>query len=562
MKNQATIHCNNCDGQGKKKSTIKTHTKYRCNQCKLVVNSQTRICKNHVNVGSYSIFHPEQVIDRSCRICDGTGNVTRVSKELEKDQLITDEGEANSGMIKAIDSLHRTIKFDRKLYQAVRQFNRSTSGSPHKLIKTVISHLERYNPKEAISAFRQAMMPEEMARSIADTTDCDKWVEKTHLSNTIMWTLSLFLQHKTEDFAIQQIADASASLLGREFSSHGRAVDNNTVGKRLEKPELVKALELMLQGCSAQLGNSTFETPGSLVNIYYDWFYLVKSGNQWQICQDVGRTKDSKGIKIGIGIEWDTKAVVSLVMHGQHHRNDVVSFKKDLMVRSRSGIVHITDSGPSDSKTMQEIRELQQHFIIKLRKNLKTQLVHQIFLGSHEFRLDTPSNTRIRLLEEKLIRLHANPDLGDIKYIRFQYNCLRTGKFKTVVLISSLPLSAEQIIQAHAWRWVATETEFNILQHQFGLEKIYIKKPEKAWPLLLLALCGKMLLELTFQAVHMVHGSKEIISLQKMQTAPFTRSFTKFLNAVLMGIDNPLDLIEPCQEPYCCFRNNHGQRLR
>ncbi|MFV2015675.1 MAG: transposase, partial [Candidatus Heimdallarchaeota archaeon] len=451
------------------------------------------------------------------RICDGKGTLEKTIvdiddiddieqiEQIEQEKKSKETGDntddqATSSLLKGFDSLQRTIKFDRKLMQAVKQFNTENRTHPFSLIKAVVNHIEKYKPKEAISAFRQAFMPKEMIAKISNETGCDQWVEKTKLGNIIMWTLSFFLQNKTEDLAIQEIANASASLLGRELSDDGRAVDHNTIGVRLEKEKLIKAFEMMLQLCSAKLESQAFEDNGSLVNIYYDWFFLVKSGNVWKVCQEVGRTKESNAIKIGIGIEWESKAVVSLIMHGERHSNDVVSFREKLMVTQRRGLVHISDLGPFFTRTMKEIRDNQQHFIIKLKKKIKYSLVHQIFLGRDEFELDTPSKTKIIVFEEKLIRLNANPDLGEVKYIRFQYHCQRTGKFRTIELISSLPLSAEQIIQSHAWRWVATETEFNILQHQFGLEKLYFKKPEKAWLLLLLVLCGKMIMEFTFRA--------------------------------------------------------------
>jgi len=287
--------------------------------------------------------------------------------------------------------------------------------------------------------------------------------------------------------------------------------------------------------------------------------HLVKSGNEWQICQELGRSKGSYGLKIGIGIEWESKAIVALTMHGERHSNDAVSFREELMLSQRTGLVHITDKGPFSSETMVQIQKNCQYFIIKLKSKVKYKLVHQVFLGNFTFQLETASRTKIRLLEEKLIKLEVNPELNDLKYIRFQYNSLKTGQFKTIEVITSLPLSAEQIIRAHAWRWTATETEFRILQHQFGLEKLFIKKPHKAWPLLLLVLCGKMLMELTYRSIHLLHGGSKTAA-----TAPasFRRGFKKFVDAVLLGIEDPFELIEPCDDAYCCFRNNHGQRRK
>lgn len=563
LTSKAAVHCTNCDN-GQIKVIVPEHTKYRCNECKWVVSNETKRCKYHPETGSYPTVHPEKSHKRTCKICKGDGFVTQEIPKEQNQKTVDDSSDADDSsdeqVLKAVDSLQRTIKFDRQLQQAVKDFNQSRLNHPQKLIKTIVKHIERYKPDEAIAAFKQAIMPGELFELTTEETDCDKWVEKTHISNLIMWVLTLFLQNKNKDLAIQQIADASGSFLGREFSTHGKSVDHGTVGKRLEKPRLIEALEMMLQLCSAQLEHNAFDDNGSYVNIYYDWFYLVKGGNEWKVCQKVGRTGEANAIKIGIGIEWDSKAVVAITMDGETHRNDGKCFKEDLMLTERPGVVHITDRGPFDTKTMERIRQNQQHFIIKLKKNIKYKTAHQIFLGDHRFELNTPTKTKIRLLESKVIRIQANPQLGEIKYIRFQYNCLKEGKFKTVELISSLPLSAEEIIQSHAWRWVATETEFKVLQHQFGLEKVYIEKPEKAWPLLLLVLCGKMLMEFTYRAIHLIHGSDEIIQLPKMQTAPFRSGFKNFLIAVLRGEEDPMTMIEPCSDPYCCFRNNHGQR--
>ncbi len=163
-------------------------------------------------------------------------------------------------------------------------------------------------------------------------------------------------------------------------------------------------------------------------------------------------------------------------------------------------------------------------------------------------------------IEATMIRLDVNPDLGDLKYIRFQYNSIKTGKFETIELISSLPLAAEEIVRIHAWRWVVTETEFRILQHQFGLEKFFVKKPEKIWPLLLLVLSGKMLMELTFKSIHQIHGGLQTVL--QMKTADFRRSFNKFITAILIGNEDPMSQIDPCSDVYCCFRIMHGRRLK
>lgn len=312
-----TIHCKKCEGSGIKKVTFATHTKYRCKQCKLVVNSKTLKCKNHPGKGSYPTEHPETTFDRKCAICAGTGEVEQVEEIFHSGYEISpgrknEEIKQNNGMTKVIDSLQKTIRFDRKLLQEVKKLKKLKNqqmGHPISFVKVIAKHIEKYQPKKAIKAFREAFLPDAMVDEIALETECDKWAEKTKLSNIMMWTLAFFLQNKTEELAIKEIANASASLLGRELSKDDRAVSNNALGVRLEKTELINALEMMLQLCSAQLGIQAFEDTGSYVNIYYDWFYFVKSGDCWEVCKQVGRTQESKAIKIGIGIEWESKAL-------------------------------------------------------------------------------------------------------------------------------------------------------------------------------------------------------------------------------------------------------------
>ena len=206
----------------------------------MVVSSKTRQCKNHSSAGSYSTFHPQKHITKSCRICSGKGTLSIDKVEnpidliasIDLDQETDQNIHAKSGMEKAFDSLHKTLKFDRKLLQAFN--NAQREKHPLDLIKVIVRHIEKYQPQEAIKAFRQAWLPQYAKDQIRDETQCDKWVEKTSISNIMMWTLALFLQSNTEDLAIQQIADASATVLGRQLSD-GEVVDHNTVGRSEER---------------------------------------------------------------------------------------------------------------------------------------------------------------------------------------------------------------------------------------------------------------------------------------------------------------------------------------
>ncbi len=174
------------------------------------------------------------------------------------------------------------------------------------------------------------------------------------------------MNSKNAALPINAISDASASLLGRKLTNED-PVSNNALGVRLEKPEFVDGLEQILQLCSAQLGSEVFNDAQNLIPTYYDWFYFVKSGKVWKRCKMVGRGNDNIAIKIGIGMDWESKAVVSLVMHGTEHPNDTKSFRNHLMINNRSRIVHITDKGPFDTNTMVEIIKNKQHFIIPMK---------------------------------------------------------------------------------------------------------------------------------------------------------------------------------------------------
>jgi len=524
-----------------------------------VVSSTTKRCKNHSSAGSWNKEH-QYSYTKSCRVCGGTGEVEKPRPVVSPKR--TDKGVSvdleTDGIVKAFDSLHKTLKFDRSLLKA---FNRMKKGNdPLQLISAVVNHIEKFRPKEAIQTFKEAWLPEEAMDKITDETDFDKSVEKTQISKIIMWPLSLFLQSKTEDLAIKYIADTSATIIGREFGE-GPSISDKTLGKRLENSKLIKAFEMMLQLCSTQLASNVFEEGEFYTCIYYDWFYLVKTGKIWEICQKMGRNSDAPGIKIGIGIEWDTKSVVSLVMHGEHHSNDALSFQRDLMLTDRPGIIHIADRGPFSTGTMSEIRENKQHFVIRLKRNIGYQLIHQISKERYKFELNNPSRSTIRVMEEKIITLNPRPELGELRYIKFQYNCLRTGQFKTIELITSLILPVIDVIELHARRWVSTEIEFRIYQHQFGLEKIYLKKPEKAWALLLLVLIGKMLMELTYRSIHLLH-EKNQQRFPSMDTADFRSGFLKFISAVLTGIEEPWSLISPCRSAFCPYKKRLHQRRR
>lgn len=527
-------HCINCNTE-LKKVTQPAYTKYKCSECGYHVPNKTRLCEKHPNADAYEIKVKENSSFRKCRNC-GT-----LPKRKTK----------NGKQLKAKDSLQHQVKFDRKFMRVLEKSQKNRD--PKKVLMALVKHINKYSSKKAITDFKETILPNELLSGIIDSTDCDKWVEKSKLENMVLWTLTLFLNGKLASLPIKAIADASSTPLARKLTDE-KPVDHNTLGVRLEKPNLVSGLETVFQLCSAQLGTQVFNNGQNLIPVYYDWFYFKKSGNIWVPCKEIGSGDNTKGIKIGIGTDWESNAIVSLIMHGEEHPNDAKSFRRDLMISERPGLIHISDKGPSSSYTMQKILENKQHFIIPLKKNIKYNVLYQINVGVQELTLRTPSAPKIRILEESIIQLTNNLISRDLKYIKFQYNSSETGEFKTMELLSSLPMDAAKIIEMSAWRWRSTETEFRIYQHEFGLEKIYLKKPEKVWPLLLLVLICKMLLEFIFRCIHMLHGGR-------MMMSPFKRGLAKFLNAVISG-EEAWSLIEPCNSPVCPYRRKHGQRLR
>jgi len=533
MTNKSNNHCRKCNSV-LKKSDKGAYTNYQCSVCNRFVSTKTRVCKNHPTAEISAIQISATDINYKCENCG------LAPKKKQK-----------SPMVKVVDRLQRSIVFDRKFMKILSS---SPNGQNSKnVMNALVNHINKYNPKKVIDSLTEAWIPHELLTEILEDTECDKWVEKSKLENIILWTMSLFLEGKHASLPLTAISDASNSSLGRKLTDE-KPIDHNTLGVRLENPNLVLGLEKIFQLCSAQLGSDAFNDETNLIPVYYDWFYFVKGGNTWENAKKVGRGDDSKGIKVGIGVDWESNSIVSLIVHGEEHPNDAVSFREHLMITNRPGIIHISDKGPSSVDTMEEILDNDQHFIIPMKKNTKFKRKYQINVGTREFTLRTPSNPTVTILEESIITLNANPELGDLKYIKFKYNNSSTGKFETMELLSSLPMGAAEIIEMAAWRWRSTETEFRIFQHELGLEKVFLQKPEKIWPMLLIVLSCKMLLELTFRGIHMLHGGKMMIS-------SFKRGFGKFLNAIINGKD-PWIMIEPCNSPVCPYRRKHGQRLK
>lgn len=137
--------------------------------------------------------------------------------------------------------------------------------------------------------------------------------------------------------------------------------------------------------------------------------------------------------KIGFGNDWNSKSIVSPVFHGQEHPNDNISFQRDLCIDDAPVIINIPDRGPFDARYLSQISKRGQYFAIQLKKNIRLIPIHLNEHCNEDFvELSITSKPNIKLLQSGFIRLSANPDLGDIKYVKFQYNNPKSRRFETL----------------------------------------------------------------------------------------------------------------------------------
>lgn len=112
--------------------------------------------------------------------------------------------------------------------------------------------------------------------------------------------------------------------------------------------------------------------------------------------------------------------------------------------------MHIVDRGGFDSVHMREIDQRGEYFIIRLKKKHNYDIIYEQQTQGERYELEIASRPRIRLLSTGLIKLHANPGLGDLKYVKFQYNSSKTCKFETIELVSNLKIDSLDIIELNA----------------------------------------------------------------------------------------------------------------
>ncbi|MFV2014068.1 MAG: transposase [Candidatus Heimdallarchaeota archaeon] len=523
-------HCSKC-GHTIKISDYPATIVYKCLECGNRISTATRICKKCGKAAYTEVKKSAYSIAKNCENCGYKEKKVDLQKRTKS--------------LPINDPLFRKLNFSREIKHLV-----SSIRNERLLMQKFMSSL---SSTKAVASLKTFMFPHDMLENITTSTSCDKAVEKSFLENIILWFFSTFMSGNYEQLAINAVAHNSAKIISRTLTDDS-VISANALGVRLENDKLVEALEMFLEFDSFMRQSEIFTDNDCLKPVYYDWMYITKSGDSWKICNSILGSDEFSGFKIGIGMDWTTKSIVALTLHGTEHPNDALAFKRDLCIRNVRGLIHISDRGPFDSKYQEEISKRNEYFIIQLKDNMKYRTIHSLTTHNELYELSTPSKPKIKLLKTGIITLKANPDLGPVKYIKFQYNNQRTGRFETIELISNLMLDAIDIIELSAQRWISTETQFNILQHGFGLEKVFVKNPRKVWPLLLLALICKSLFERILTAIHSAHGGTINIATFKINLGILIEHI-----AVRNVEKLPLD---PCNSIICPYRRKRGTRLK
>ena len=523
-------HCSKC-GFAIKIVSRKASIVYNCLECGYRIPSDTKICKKHGNAGSKEILLAGTQMTYKCKKCGYK------AKNYTKPQTKTNPLE---------DILFKKLKFDRKF---IHEYSRSLNDDGY-LLQYFLKSLDK---RKDVSYLKNFMLPSDILSNITKLTKCDKGVEKSYLENIIYWFLSTFMSGNIESLAINAASNQSARTVSRTLTNNS-VISANALGVRLGNDKLIEGLEKILEFCTARAQTKVFEDNGVLRPVFYDWMYITKSGDSWKICDNLPRSDEFHGFKIGVGMDWNTKSVVSLIFHGESHPNDNLSFQRDLCIVNAQGLIHITDRGPFDTQYMETIVNRGQYFIIRLKKNIKYTTLYSKKYKNAEVVLNIASSPKITILETGIIKLNANPDLSELKYIKFQYNNHKSGRFETIELVSNLQLDTVDIIELSAQRWRATETEFKILQDGFGLEKVYVRDPSKVWPLFLIALICKSLFQRVLTAIHSIHGGT-------LDMGDFKINLGIIIEHIARGSGNKLPLT-PCNTILCPYRKKHGVRLK
>ena len=411
MTKPAINHCTKC-GFDLKISFRRASTRYRCLECNFYIPITTKICKRHGDVGFRVEEQEEKKLNYRCGNCG--------HKE------ILDYRESQS-LSERNDNLFKEMNFDRKMVQAIQKYHKNKDSQV--LIRNFFESLNRRNN---LAKFDKFIFPTKLFKEILENTECDKNTEKSGLKNIIFWFMSTFMSGNLESLAIKAASSSSERNLSRSLTNNA-VISPNALGVRLGKDKVITALEQLLQLCTGLTGTTLFNGEETLRPVFYDWMFITKSGSSWKVCHKLGKKDDdTHGFKIGVGVDWNTKAIVSLVFHGEEHLNDNLSYQRDLCIKDTPGLVQITDRGPFDSEFMASIHQKSQYFVIRLKKNIKYTTIHSQDLNNQRHRLDISSNPEIFLLSSKIIKLDVNPDLPALKYVKFRYNKPSNGQFEII----------------------------------------------------------------------------------------------------------------------------------
>lgn len=545
VRNKTVVKCPHCASK-LKKTKIPSVITYHCSMCKTFTTvDEHKLCHIHKCQTKH--------IKRKTRYqwyCANCSNFVT--------PLITEETKiVNQEHMKQLIPTLRKVVWHRPVRMALK------SKNPKLFFSRLVHHLTEY-PKlsdDFLQHLREYMLPKDVIIQINEDTKSDKHAQKSHLAHILLWTLSYFLTNTSKGkLTIKGISNASHNSISQGFVP-STMLDHNALSHRLENENLIEGLEQTLQFTSQALGSRAFEdgsnvaqaeVPSALgyIPIYYDWVYFVKKGTRWELCAKVNKT--DHGIKVGIARDWETRAIVGLVAHFTKHPGDREAFESYLMYTGRKSIIHVTDKGPFALPLLVDIDKNDQFFIMPKRENIKTILENQEFKGSKKIELN--DRHTITLLEVNQVTIKTNEtSLAHCKELYFKING-KSGKYQFIRLLSNLNLDSENIIRTGFYRWRATETEHRIFKQEYGLKYLFLKNPQKFWPLLLLVLISVQLLEIAFQGIHKAHGGK-------LNPKAFREGFCKFLFAVLRDNDEAWKHLPKCDSPLCSFGRKHGERI-
>lgn len=534
--------CQNCGNQARPIEIPKTPY-YRCDECNTFCSIEKRngkiLCQTHSIEVNVSYRKTKQ--QWYCNQCQSFVKVLRTSKRDEQ---------AKQHFQEALPKLRKVVMWKREVKYFVDK------GNKDEFFRRLLRHLATYEEDEIFKKIKEYLLAKDVMQQIVTTTKCDDYAEKSFLSKIIFWALSYFINNTNKpNLTIKGISNESNKPIANNFTDDV-IISENALGKRLENENLVKGLEHTLQFTSEMVGSRAFDQTTNddvvlgYIPIYYDWVYFVQRGPKWELCKKVN--KDEHGIKVGIARDWETEAVVGLVAHFTEHPGDREAFQSYLMYSGRKHIIHVSDSGPLAIGLLIEIDEKDQFFILPRRKDTTTILEQNEFKG--EKKMVFGDNHQITVLEVNQVTLkNRKQEIKHCKEIRIRTNG-RDGKFKYVRLVSNLNLNYENILKIGYKRWRATETEHRRFKQEFGLHKVYLQKPEKFWPLLLLVLISIQLLKLCYRGLHLAHGGK-------LQPKTFREGFCKFLNAVMREDPKAWKHLPKCDAAMCPYGRSKRQRI-